>query len=506
MSRSIVPDLKTKTVWFLTGSQGLYGEETLRQVATQSQAVAAGLADSADIPVTVVWKPVLTDSDAIRRTMLEVNSDDDVIGVIAWMHTFSPAKMWIAGLDALQKPLLHLHTQANVDLPWGEIDFDFMNLNQAAHGDREFGYIETRLGIPRTTVVGHVSDPAVTARVGVWSRAAAGRAATRGMRVARFGDNMRYVAVTEGDKTEAEIRLGVQVNTWGVNDLVDAVAAVSDAAVDELVAEYLTAYEVVPELLVGGERHDALREGARIEAGLRGFLEAGGFHAFTDSFEDLGALRQLPGLAVQRLMADGYGFGAEGDWKTAVLVRTAAVMGAGLPGGASLMEDYTYHLEPGNELILGAHMLEVSPSLTTTKPRLEIHPLGIGGKDDPVRLVFTADPGPAIVVALSDVRERFRLVANVVDNVPLPAPMPKLPVGHAVWKPRPDFRTSASAWLQAGAAHHTVMSTQVGVDVFRDFAAMSGVELLVIDENTTTEEFARELRWNAAYYRLAQGL
>jgi L-arabinose isomerase len=505
MTRSIVPDLKQKQVWFLTGSQGLYGEETLRQVATQSQAVASGLADSSDIPVTVVWKPVLTDSDAIRRTMLEVNSDDDVIGVIAWMHTFSPAKMWIAGLDALAKPLLHLHTQANVDLPWGEIDFDFMNLNQAAHGDREFGYIETRLGIPRTTVVGHVSDPAVTARVGIWSRAAAGRDATRGMRVARFGDNMRYVAVTEGDKTEAEIRLGVQVNTWGVNDLVDAVAGVAESAVDELVAEYLAAYEVVPELLEGGERHEALREGARIEAGLRGFLEAGGFHAFTDSFEDLGELRQLPGLAVQRLMADGYGFGAEGDWKTAVLVRTAAVMGAGLPGGASLMEDYTYHLEPGNELILGAHMLEVSPSLTTAKPRLEIHPLGIGGKDDPVRLVFTADPGPAIVVALSDVRERFRLVANVVDNVPLPAPMPKLPVGHAVWKPRPDFRTSASAWLQAGAAHHTVMSTQVGVDVFRDFAAMSGVELLVIDENTVAEEFARELRWNAAYYRLAQG-
>jgi L-arabinose isomerase len=506
MTRSIVPDLTQKQVWFLTGSQGLYGEETLRQVATQSQAVAQGLIDASDIPVTVVWKPVLTDSDAIRRTMLEVNSDDDVIGVIAWMHTFSPAKMWIAGLDALAKPLLHLHTQANVDLPWGEIDFDFMNLNQAAHGDREFGYIETRLGIPRTTVVGHVSDPAVTARIGVWSRAAAGRDATRGMRVARFGDNMRYVAVTEGDKTEAEIRLGVQVNTWGVNDLVDAVAGVAESAVDELVAEYLASYDVVPELLEGGDRHDALREGARIEAGLRGFLEAGGFHAFTDSFEDLGGLTQLPGLAVQRLMADGYGFGAEGDWKTAVLVRTAAVMGAGLPGGASLMEDYTYHLEPGNELILGAHMLEVSPSLTTAKPRLEIHPLGIGGKDDPVRLVFTADPGPAIVVALSDVRERFRLVANVVDNVPLPAPMPKLPVGHAVWKPRPDFRTSATAWLQAGAAHHTVMSTQVGVDVFRDFAAMSGVELLVIDENTTTEEFARELRWNAAYYRLAQGL
>jgi L-arabinose isomerase len=506
MSRSIVPDLKQKQVWFLTGSQGLYGEETLRQVATQSQEVARGLAESADIPVTVVWKPVLTDRDAIRRTMLEVNSDDSVIGVIVWMHTFSPAKMWIAGLDALDKPLLHLHTQANVDLPWGEIDFDFMNLNQAAHGDREHAYIESRLGIPRTTVVGHVSDPAVTARVGTWTRAAAGRDATRGMRLARFGDNMRYVAVTEGDKTEAELRLGVQVNTWGVNELAAAVGAVGDKAVDDLIAEYLDLYDVVPALLPSGDRHAELREGARIEAGLRGFLEEGGFSAFTDSFEDLGDLVQLPGLAVQRLMADGYGFGAEGDWKTAVLVRTAAVMGAGLPGGASLMEDYTYHLEPGNELILGAHMLEVAPTLSSKKASLEIHPLGIGGKSDPARLVFTADPGPALVVALSDIRERFRLVANVVDNVELPAPMPKLPVGRAVWKPRPDFRTSATAWLTAGAAHHTVMTTQVGIEVFQDFAKMSGIELLTIDENTTVDGFEREVRWNAAYYRLAQSL
>ncbi|MEO5921484.1 MAG: L-arabinose isomerase [Pseudolysinimonas sp.] len=506
MTRSIVPNLAEYTVWFLTGSQGLYGEETLRQVAEQSKAVAKGLQDSSDIPVTVVWKPVLTDSDSIRRAMLEANADDSVIGLIAWMHTFSPAKMWIAGLDALQKPLLHLHTQANVELPWADIDFDFMNLNQAAHGDREFGYIESRLGIPRTTVVGHVSDPAVTGRVGSWTRAASGRAATRSMKLARFGDNMRYVAVTEGDKTEAELRFGVQVNTWGVNELADAVHATQDADVDSLVAEYLDSYDVVPELRADGDRHESLRYGARIELGLRSFLEAGGFSAFTTSFEDLGSLKQLPGLAVQRLMADGYGFGAEGDWKTAVLVRTAAVMGAGLPGGASLMEDYTYHLEPGKELILGAHMLEVSPSLTTAKPSLEIHPLGIGGKDDPVRLVFTADPGPAIVVALSDMRDRFRLVANVVENVALPAPLPKLPVGRAVWKPSPDFQTSAAAWLTAGAAHHTVMSTQIGVEVFRDFAAMSGVELLVIDDDTTLGGFEREVRWNAAYYRLARGL
>jgi len=503
MSTSIVPDLATREVWFLTGSQSLYGEETLGQVAEQSGAVTAMIDASDDVPVRVVWKPVLIDSDSIRRTILEANAHDNVVGLIAWMHTFSPAKMWIAGLDLLQKPLLHLHTQANVELPWGEIDFDFMNLNQAAHGDREFGYIESRLGIPRVTVVGHASDPEVTRRIGVWSRAAAGRAATRSMKLARFGDNMRYVAVTEGDKTEAEHVFGVQVNTWGVNELVDAVEAISDAAVDELVAEYIDTYDVAAELLPGGDRAESLRDGARIELGLRSFLVAGDFSAFTTSFEDLGALKQLPGLAVQRLMADGYGFGAEGDWKTAIMVRAAAVMGAGLPGGASLMEDYTYNMTPGNELILGAHMLEVNPALSSQKARLEVHALGIGGKDDPVRLIFTADPGPAVVVALSDQRDRFRLVANVVENVALPAPMPKLPVGHAVWRPAPDFTTSAAAWLTAGAAHHTVMTTQIGVDVFKDFASMAGVELLVIDESTTIDSFQREVRWNAAYYRLA---
>jgi L-arabinose isomerase len=501
---SILPDLRTRQVWFLTGSQGLYGEETLRQVAEQSGRIAAELGKK--LPVELVWKPVLTDTESIRRAALDANADDSVVGVVAWMHTFSPAKMWIAGLDTLRKPLLHLHTQANVGLPWSSIDFDFMNLNQAAHGDREFGYIQARLGVARKTVVGHVSDPRVTAEVETWARAAAGFAASRSLKLARFGDNMRYVAVTEGDKTEAELRFGVQVNTWGVNELAEAVHASADSAVDTLVAEYEDLYDVVPELRKGGERHESLRDGARIELGLRSFLEAGGFGAFTTSFEDLGSLPQLPGLAVQRLMADGYGFGAEGDWKTAILVHIANVMGAGLPGGASLMEDYTYHLEPGSELILGAHMLEVSPSLTTSRPRLEVHPLGIGGKADPVRLVFTADPGPAVVVAMSDMRDRFRLVANVVENVALPEPMPKLPVGHAVWKPAPDFRTSAAAWLTAGAAHHTVMSTAVGVEAFRDFAEMSRTELLVIDEDTTLHGFQESVRWNAAYWRLAQGI
>ena len=506
MSRSIVPDLASFEVWFLTGSQGLYGEETLAQVASQSQQIAATLDLAADIPVTIVWKPVLTDSNAIRRTALEANAADSVIGVIAWMHTFSPAKMWITGLDLLRKPLLHLHTQANVELPWASIDMDFMNLNQAAHGDREFGYIQTRLGVARKTVVGHVSNPDVTAKIGTWSRAAAGWAATHALKLARFGDNMRFVAVTEGDKTEAELQFGVQVNTWGVNDLVEAVDAASESDIDLLVAEYGEIYEIAPELLPGAEKHDSLRYGARIELGLRFFLEAGGFSAFTTSFEDLGGLRQLPGLAVQRLMADGYGFGAEGDWKTAILVRAAKVMGAGLPGGASLMEDYTYDLTPGQELILGAHMLEVCPSLTTSKPRLEVHPLGIGGRGDPVRLVFDADAGPAVVVALSDMRDRFRLVANVVEVVELPHPLPHLPVARAVWKPEPDFATSTAAWLTAGAAHHTVMSTAVGLEVFEDFAEIAKNELVVIDKNTNLRDFGRELRWNQAYYRLAQRL
>jgi L-arabinose isomerase len=506
MSTSITPDLASYEIWFFTGSQNLYGDETLRQVAEQSQQIAATLQASTDIPVSVVWKPVLKDSESIKRAVLEANADERVIGLVAWMHTFSPAKMWIGGLDALQKPLLHLHTQANVELPWAEIDMDFMNLNQAAHGDREFGYVQTRLGVARKTVVGHASNPAVTASIGTWSRAAAGWAATKTLKLARFGDNMRYVAVTEGDKTEAELRFGVQVNTWGVNDLAAAVAQATDAQVDALVAEYLERYDVAPELLPGAPRHESLREGARIEIGLRSFLEAGGFGAFTTSFEDLGALKQLPGLAVQRLMADGYGFGAEGDWKTAILVHAANVMGSGLPGGASLMEDYTYDLTPGAELILGAHMLEVSPSLTTTKPRLEIHPLGIGRREDPVRLVFTADSGPAIVVALSEMRDHFRLVANVVEVVQPSQPLPKLPVGRAVWKPAPSFEVSAAAWLTAGAAHHTVLSTAVGLDAFTDFADIAKTELLVIDEHTNLRDFTKEVRWNQAYYRLAQSL
>ncbi|MFD0264827.1 L-arabinose isomerase [Kitasatospora indigofera] len=493
-----------REIWFLTGSQGLYGEDTLRQVAEQSREVAGTVA-AAGLPVRIVWKPVLTDAAAIRRMCLEANAADDCVGLIAWMHTFSPAKMWIAGLDALRKPLLHLHTQANVHLPWSTIDMDFMNLNQAAHGDREFGYIQSRLGVARKTVAGHASDPATARRIAAWARAAAGRAELATLKLARFGDNMRDVAVTEGDKVEAQLRLGVSVNTYGVNDLVAAVDASSDADVTELVKEYEDGYRLAPELRAGGERHDSLRYAARIELGLRGFLTEGGFGAFTTNFEDLGGLRQLPGLAVQRLMADGYGFGGEGDWKTAVLLRTLKTVALGLPGGTSFMEDYTYHLEPGRELILGAHMLEVCPSIASGTPSCEIHPLGIGGREDPVRLVFDAATGPAVVVGMADMGERFRLVANEIDVVEPNEPLPNLPVARAVWRPRPDLRTSTEAWLTAGGPHHTVLSSAIGTEELDDLAEMIGTELVLIDAGTTMRQFTRELRWNQAYHRLAQG-
>jgi len=491
-------------VWFVTGSQSMYGEDTLRQVAEQSRQIAGAL--GADLPVGLLWKPVLTGADAIRRIMIEADADDACVGVVAWMHTFSPAKMWIAGLDALRKPLLHLHTQANVELPWDTIDMDFMNLNQAAHGDREFGYIQTRLSIARKTVAGHVSEPSVRGRVEAWSRAAIAAAELRTLRLARFGDNMRDVAVTEGDKVEAQRRFGVSVNTFGVNDLVAAVDAVDEDRITPLTKEYDDTYRVVDSLRDTGDRHDSLRYAARIELGLRDFLTAGRFGAFTTNFEDLGGLRQLPGLAVQRLMADGYGFGGEGDWKTSMLLRAVKKAAAGLDGGTSFMEDYTYHLHHGAELVLGAHMLEVCPTIAAGTPSCEIHPLSIGGREDPVRLVFDARPGPAVVVGLADLGDRFRLVANVVDAVAPPRPLPKLPVARAVWRPRPDLPVSAQAWLTAGAPHHTVFTAAVDLEILTDLADMTGVELLAIDADTDPREFAKEIRWNQAYHRLAAGL
>jgi L-arabinose isomerase len=495
----------SKQIWFLTGSQGLYGDDVLLQVRDQSAQISDVLATAEAIPAEVVAKPVLTDATAIRRVMLEANADDDCVGVIAWMHTFSPAKMWIAGMDALDKPFLHLHTQVNVELPWAGIDMDFMNLNQAAHGDREFAFIATRLGVPRKTVSGHVSDPRVVARVGAWARAALARAEVRTLKLIRFGDNMRNVAVTEGDKVEAERRFGVSVNTWGVNDLVAVVDQVSETEVDALVEQYLDLYDVAEELRPGADRYESLRYGARIEAGLRKVVVDGGFGAFTTNFEDLGGLRQLPGLGVQRLMAEGIGFAGEGDWKTAVLGRTLMTMAAGLPGGTSFMEDYTYDLTPGNELSLGAHMLEVSPLIAAGKPRIEVHPLGIGNREDPVRMVFDAAPGAGVTLGLCDLGDRFRMVANEIEVVATPHPMPKLPVARAVWKALPDFATATECWLSAGGPHHTVLSTALTAEHLTDLAEMLGTELVLIGKGTTTTQFVKELRWNNAYHRLALG-
>jgi L-arabinose isomerase len=493
-------------LWFLTGSQALYGEQTLRKVEEQSSRIVRELDASSAIPSSVTAKPVLTTPDAIRRVCLEANADPRCVGVIAWMHTFSPAKMWISGLTTLHQPLLHLHTQHNLALPWAEIDMDFMNLNQSAHGDREFGYVATRLRHRRRTVVGHWEDPAVQERIGTWARAACGWHEAQHLRIARFGDNMRDVAVTEGDKVEAQIRLGVSVNGYGVGELAERVSQVEDAEVDLLVKTYEDEYDVVPELRKGGDRHDSLREAARIEVALRGFLDDLGARAFTDTFEDLGKLRQLPGIAVQRLMADGYGFGAEGDWKTALLVRVMKVMAAGLEGGTSFMEDYTYNFGAEHPQVLGAHMLEVCPSIAGRRPTCEIHPLAIGAREDPVRLVFTAPPGPGFVVGLMDLGTRLRLVANEVDVVEPEQDLPRLPVARAVWEPRPDLATAAEAWLMAGGPHHTCF-TQARIDpAVDDFAEIAGMELVTITNDTSPSDFRRELRWNQVYYHLAGAL
>lgn len=493
-------------IWFATGSQDLYGPETLRQVAANAASMVEGLSRGSELPLPLVGKPVLTGPDAIRALCLEASRDPECAGLILWMHTFSPAKMWIGGLSSLTKPFVHLHTQFNRDLPWAAIDMDFMNLNQSAHGDREAGFLHTRMRLERKVVVGHWEDPAVRADLGIWMRAARAWHDWQGAKIARFGDNMRQVAVTEGDKVAAEMRFGFSVNGFGVGDLVREVNAASGAAVEGLCAEYEDTYRLAPELRRGGERHASLRDGARIELGLRAFLANGGFKGFTTTFEDLHGLKQLPGLAVQRLMADGYGFGAEGDWKTAALVRAMKVMAAGLPGGTSFMEDYTYHLAPEGHLVLGAHMLEICPSIADGQPSLEIHPLGIGGKEDPVRLVFDAREGPAINATLIDLGNRFRLIVNEVDAVKPPAPLPKLPVARAVWKCRPDFKTACASWILGGGAHHTGYSYAVTALHLEDFARMAGVELALIDRETTVRAFERHLRIEEVYRHLAGGI
>lgn len=501
-------DLRGYEVWFVTGSQHLYGPKTLETVAEHSREIATALGMSAHVPVQIVFKPVLTTPDAIRELCLEANSTKNCVGLITWMHTFSPAKMWIAGLSLLKKPFLHLHTQYSREIPWSTIDMDFMNLNQSAHGDREFGFIGSRLRLDRKVVVGHWGDDEVQSDIGIWVRAAAAWADWQGARIARFGDNMRDVAVTEGDKVEAQIQLGYDVYGYGVGELVKEVNGASDADVEKMMQAYLDEYDVSASLRPGGERNESLREGARIEVGMRNFLQAGNFRAFTTTFEDLHGLAQLPGLAVQRLMRDGYGFGAEGDWKTSALVRAMKVMGEGLDGGVSFMEDYTYHFSASGDKVLGAHMLEICESIASPsgKPKLDILPLSIGGKADPVRLIFDANTGPAIGASIMDMGQRFRIVANVVDVVPTDEPLPNLPVARALWLPRPNLKVAAAAWIYAGGAHHTSFSYSVTADHLRSFAEMAGVEFLLIDENTQVEEFKDKLRWNDLYYQLNKGL
>ena len=498
-------NLVTPQLWFVCGSQHLYGPETLAQVAAQARQVSDALDGSPAIPLPVVFKDVLTTPGDIRRLCLEADANPLCAGLVLWMHTFSPSKMWIGGLGALKKPFVHLHTQFERDLPWQSIDMDYMNLNQSAHGDREAGFLHTRLRLERKVVVGHWSDDEVQARLGAWARAAWAWHDWQGAAICRFGDNMRFVGVTDGDKVSAEMKFGFSVNTYPVGDLAERIQAVSENQIDDLIRTYLDEYEVTPELQPGGERHDSLRDGARIEAGMRAFLEDGGFKGFTDTFEDLHGLTQLPGLATQRLMAEGYGFGGEGDWKTAALVRAMKVMAQGLPGGTSFMEDYTYHLEPENHQVLGSHMLEICPSVAAHKPRLEVHPLGIGGKADPVRLVFDAELGAAINVSLIDLGSRFRFIVNEVTSVAHPD-LPHLPVARAVWECQPDFKTACAAWIYAGGAHHTGYSGAVTTEMIEDFAAMAGVELAVIDSATELRDFRQGLRFSDLYYLLAQGL
>ncbi|HNS00690.1 MAG TPA: L-arabinose isomerase [Planctomycetota bacterium] len=499
-------DLKQYEVWFVAGSQDLYGAETLAKVAANSKTIAQALDAAPRMPVRVVFKAVLTTPDAIKNLCLEANAAAKCVGLVAWMHTFSPAKMWIAGLRILAKPYVHLHTQFNREIPWATIDMDFMNLNQAAHGDREFGFICTRLRQNRKVIAGPWEDEGVRAALDVWARAACAWHDAQGGKIARIGDNMREVAVTEGDKVEAQIRLGYAVNGYSVGDVLRYIDAVTDAEIDALCAEYDARYEVAPALRPQGERRAALRYAARTELGLRAFLTEGGFKGFTDTFENLQGLKQLPGIAVQRLMAAGYGFGAEGDWKQAALVRAMKVMATGLPGGTSFMEDYTYHFHPGGASVLGAHMLEICESVAAGKPSCEIHPLGIGGKDDPVRLVFNSRTGPAVNATVIDLGNRFRMVVNTVDVMAPPAPLPKLPVARAVWVPRPDLQTAATAWILAGGAHHTGYSLAIGAAHLEDFAAMADIEFVAIDDGTRLSAFKKELRWNELYYHLARGL
>ena len=498
-------DLKKYEVWFVTGSQHLYGPETLRQVAEHSQQIAKAYNNNSKISVSVVFKPVVKSAEEIHQTCKEANNNDACIGLITWMHTFSPAKMWIAGLQALAKPFLHLHTQFNRDIPWGTIDMDFMNLNQSAHGGREFGFIASRMRMNRKVVVGHWENEDVIKQVDDWCRVAVGVADSKTMKVARIGDNMRQVAVTEGNKVSAQIKFGYEVNGFGVGDLTKFIDQVSDKEVDDLLKEYADNYTLAKDILKGAAKHHSLRDAAQIEIGLRAFLIDGGFTAFTNTFENLHGMKQLPGIATQRLMASGFGYGGEGDWKTSALVRTMKVMASGLEGGNSFMEDYTYHFDPKNTAVLGSHMLEICPSIAKGDVRVEVHPLGIGGKEDPARLVFNAGAGSALNASVVDMGNRFRLLVNKVEALEIEHDMPKLPVARVLWDAKPDLKTAAAAWILAGGAHHTGYSQNLSTEQLQDFAEIMDIEFLLIDEKTDLYRFKQELRWNDAAYAINKG-
>ncbi len=494
-------DLKQFEVWFVTGSQHLYGEETLRKVDEHSKIIADFLNNSPKIPVKVVFKPVVKTPDEILNICRAANITHNCVGIITWMHTFSPAKMWIRGLNALQVPILHLHTQFNRDIPFSEIDMDFMNLNQSAHGDREFGHILSKMRLNRKVVVGHWQTESVLEKINSWVRVAIGKYKMQTMKIARFGDNMRYVAVTDGDKVSAEMKFGFEVNTYAVGDLVKVINQFSENEIDKLIQAYEDTYELMPSLSKNGEHRSALVEAARIELGLKAFLEDGGFSAYTNTFEDLHGMRQLPGIGSQRMMAAGYGYGGEGDWKTSAMVHVLKVMASGMPGGNSFMEDYTYHFHPTDSMVLGSHMLEICPSIAQGAVKCEVHPLGIGGKEDPVRLVFNASAGPALNVSLVDLGNRFRLIVNEVEAVEVTESFPKLPTARALWKPQPSMEIGLQAWILAGGAHHTVYSQNLTTEYIEDLAEMLEVELVVIDKNASIKSLKSELKLNEVYYR-----
>ena len=491
--------VKPYEFWFVTGSQNLYGEETLREVEANTRTIVESLDKDSALSYRIIFKDVLKESDSILRLVREANADENCAGIVTWMHTFSPAKMWIAGLSALQKPLLHLHTQFNRDIPWDGIDMDFMNTNQSAHGDREFGFMGSRLQIKRKVVVGHWDSEDVKAKIGGWMRTAVAFSESKQLKVARFGDNMRNVAVTEGDKVEAQIKLGWTVDGYGIGDLVDSMNEVTEGQVDELMSEYEETYTIVPEGQEDGEVRESIRYQAKIELGLKAFLEKGNYTAFTTTFEDLHGMKQLPGLAVQRLMAQGYGFAGEGDWKTAALVRLGKIIADG--EDTSFMEDYTYHFEPGKEMVLGAHMLEVCPTISATKPTIAVHPLGIGGKEDPARLIFNGKSGAALNASIVDLGHRFRIIINEVDAIEPEIDMPNLPVARVLWRPQPSLNEGAENWILAGGAHHTLFSYKVTTEQLRDFAELVGMECVIINNDTNKHAFVNELRWNDVVYK-----